>query len=448
MVIDRIRKRVGSDFLIEYRVSGEELVEGGLTIDDVVTFARLIEKKVDIIHVSVGIYHLHVESRTFSSMFHPHGCNVHLSEAVKKAVNIPVAVVGGINDPAMAEEIIAQGKADFVALGRQALADPEFPNKALTGRADEIAPCQRCGCFSPMPQIEGEIPPPHTFQCAVNPVTSKEFRMSLAPLPRRKQSVLIVGGGPGGMYAAITAAERGHRATLIEKDAVLGGMLKFAEVDTYKNDLNRFKNSLISRIRHLDIGVQLNTVATTQMIEEINPDALIVAIGARPIVPDIPGVSGPNVLSALDIYWEPEKVGNKVVIIGGGLVGCETGLHLADQGKKVVLVEMTDELAVDATESHRIALFGVMGQAIEVHTGQRCVDITPEGIHTATPNGDEQFFPADTIVLAVGMQGYTDEAFRLCNAASKQYFLIGDCVRPRKVKAAVHEGYHAAMDIL
>ena len=243
-VIDRIRQKVGSDFLIEYRLSGEELVENGLTIDDVVAFSKLIESKVDIIHVSVGIYHLHVESRTFSSVYDPHGCNVHLSEAIKKAVRIPVAVVGGINDPQMAEDIIATGKADFVALGRQALADPEFPVKAQTGRADEIAPCQRCGCFSPMAQEEGMISPPHTFQCAVNPVTSKEFRMSLAPPIKKPKTVLVVGGGPGGLYAAITAAERGHQVTLTEKNDALGGMLKFTRLDTFKNDLFRFKESL------------------------------------------------------------------------------------------------------------------------------------------------------------------------------------------------------------
>jgi pyruvate/2-oxoglutarate dehydrogenase complex dihydrolipoamide dehydrogenase (E3) component len=189
-------------------------------------------------------------------------------------------------------------------------------------------------------------------------------------------------------------------------------------------------------------------VVTTELIAEANPDALIVAIGAQPVIPNIPGISGPGVISALDTHWQPEKVGDTVVIIGGGLVGCETGLHLAAEGKKVVLVEMIDELAVDATESHRIALFDMMDQAVEVHTGQRCADITPDGIHTVDHKEEGHFFSADTVVVAVGMQSLTDEAFRLCDAASRQYFLIGDCVRPRKVKAAVHEGYHAAMDIL
>ena len=448
MVIDRIREAVGPDFLIEYRLSGEELVEGGLTIDDTLDFAKRIEKKVDIIHVSVGIYHLHVESRTFSSMYEPHGCNVHIAEAIKKEVITPVAVVGGINNPAMAEKIIAEGKADFIALGRQALADPEFPNKALTGRTDEIAPCLRCGCFSPMPQKEGEIMPPSTFQCAINPIATKEFRMQLSPQIKGPKKVLVVGGGPGGMYAAITAAERGHSVTLIEKSDSLGGALKFADIDTYKEDLRKFKDSLISRIKKQNMDVRLGTEATVELVERENPDALIIAIGSEPIVPDIPGISGPNVMHAVDTYWEPEKVGEKILMVGGGLVGCETGLHLAAIGKSITLVEMMDKLAADATESHRIALFGMMNNVINYQTKTKCTEITPSGIKVITDDGSESFIEADTVVYAAGMNALSDRAFQLCEAAPKQYFLVGDCVSPRKIKEAVHEGYHAAMDIL
>lgn len=449
MVIDRIREKVGSKFLIEYRISGEEKVEGGLELDEMIEFSKMIEKKVDIIHVSVGIYHLHVESDTFSSMYAPHGLNVDMAAAIKKAVNIPVTVVGGINDPAMAEKIIAEGKADFVALGRQALADPEFPNKALTGRADEISPCLRCGCFSPMKQEEGEIMPPHTFQCSVNPVTSKEFRMQLEPAPKYKRSVMVVGGGPGGMYAAITAAERGHDVTLVEAGDKLGGTLLFTDEDTYKKDLQKFKNSLIARVNKQQIDVKLGATATVEMVEEENPDALIVAIGSRPIVPNIPGIDGPNVMYALDCYWQPEKVGQNIVMIGGGLVGCETGLHLAAMGKFVTVVEMMENMAVDATESHRIALFAMMKKAdITCHTKMRCTGISPSGIQVVSADGAERLLEADTVVYAVGMKARMDAALELCNAAPKQYFLVGDCINPRKVKQAVHEGFHAAMDII
>jgi 2,4-dienoyl-CoA reductase-like NADH-dependent reductase (Old Yellow Enzyme family)/thioredoxin reductase len=448
MVIDRVREAVGPDFLIEYRVSGEELVEGGLTIEDTVEFAKLIENKVDIINVSVGIYHLHVESNTFSSMYAPHGCNVEYAAAIKRAVSTPVAVVGGINSPEMAEQIIAEGKADFVALGRQALADPEFPIKAQTGRADEIAPCLRCGCFDPMIPKEGQIPPPHTFQCTVNPVCSKEFRMMLEPQTASRRNVLVVGGGPGGMQAAITAAERGHSVTLVEKTDSLGGFLKFTDADTYKDDLRRYKNSLIARIKKLPIRVGLGVEATAALIESADPDAVIVAVGAQPIVPRIPGIDGTNVIYAVNTYWEPEKVGSKVVMIGGGLVGCETALHLAALGKQVTIVEMLDQLAADSTGSHRIALEAMIKEhGLHTRMKTRCIEIVSNGVRVLNENGKEELIEADSVVYAVGMKASGDQALALSNAAPRQYFMIGDCLNPRKVKQAVHEGFHAAMDI-
>lgn len=448
MVIDRVRKAVGPDFLIEYRLSGEELIEGGLTIEDTVEFAKEIENKVDIIHVSVGIYHLHVESNTFSSMYAPHGCNVDYAAAIKRAVSTPVTVVGGINSPEMAEQIIAEGKADFVALGRQALADPEFPIKAQTGRADEIAPCLRCGCFDPMIPKEGEVPPPHTFQCTVNPVCSKEYRMQQEPAATSKRNVLVVGGGPGGMVAAITAAERGHSVTLIEKSFSLGGFLKFADADTYKEDLRRYKNSLIARIRKLPVCVEVGMEADAAFIEREDPDAVIVAVGAQPIVPKIPGIDGPNVIYAVNTYWEPEKIGSKVVMIGGGLVGCETALHLAAQGKSVTVVEMLDGLAADSTGSHRIALEAMMKEhGLQTRTETKCIEIVANGVRVLGKDGAEELIEADTVVYAVGMKASADQALTLANAAPRQYFMIGDCLNPRKVKQAVHEGFHAAMDI-
>jgi 2,4-dienoyl-CoA reductase-like NADH-dependent reductase (Old Yellow Enzyme family)/thioredoxin reductase len=447
MVIDRVRKAVGPDFLIEYRLSGEELIEGGITIEDTVEFCKLIEKKVDIIHVSVGIYHKHVESNTFTSMYAPHGCNVEYAAAIKKAVSTPVTVVGGINDPAMAEEIIASGKADFVALGRQALADPEFPNKAMTGRADEISPCIRCGCFSPMVPEEGAMVPPHSFQCTVNPVSSKEFRMLLEPAARSKKNVMVVGGGPGGMYAAITAAERGHNVTLVEKSDSLGGFLKFTDTDTYKFDLRRYKNSLITRLHKLNVKIELGVEATPEFVEKENPDSLIVAVGAQPIVPRIPGIDGPNVIYAVNTYWTPERVGKKVAMIGGGLVGCETALHLAAKGKSVTVIEMMGRLANDATESHRIGLLDTMEGRVQSRTETKCMEIVANGVRVQNKDGKEEVIEADTIVYAVGMRAQTDLAIGLCKAAPKQYFMVGDCQAPRKVKQAVHEGFHAAMDI-
>ena len=192
----------------------------------------------------------------------------------------------------------------------------------------------------------------------------------------------------------------------------------------------------------------LSSEATPDMVADMNPDALIVATGAHALVPRIPGIDGPNVFHAVDTYWQSDSIGDRVAIIGGGLVGCETGLHLNALGKQVTIVEMMDHLAVDATESHRIALFRAMGKTIDVLTGAMCTAITGSGITVVDNQGRDKTFDADTIVYAVGMKSNTESAFGLCQAASKLYFMIGDCVSPRKVKQAVHEGYHAAMDIL
>lgn len=258
---------------------------------------------------------------------------------------------------------------------------------------------------------------------------------------------MIVGGGPAGMYAAITAAKRGHRVTLLEKSDSMGGLLKFADRDTYKSDLKKFKNSLISRIGKLPIEVRTGTEAGEEWVEREDPDVLIVAVGSEPVIPDIAGISLTHVMHVPDTYWEPEKVGERVVIIGGGLAGCETGLHLAALGKSVTIVEMMDRLATDATESHRIALFGMMDGRVHYYSRTLCTRITPTGITASGGDGSDRLFEADTVVYAVGQKARPDAAFRLCQAASRQYFLIGDCVSPRKVKDAVHEGYHAAMDI-
>jgi NADPH-dependent 2,4-dienoyl-CoA reductase/sulfur reductase-like enzyme len=249
------------------------------------------------------------------------------------------------------------------------------------------------------------------------------------------------------MYAAITAAERRHDVILMEKTDSLGGILKFTDTDIYKDDMRKYKNSLINRINKLSVDIMLNTEVTPELVLQENPDTLIVATGSRPLIPDIPGIDGINVVHALDVYREHEKTKERIAIIGGGLAGCETGLHLAALGNLVTVVEMTDKLASDATESYRIAVFGMMDNVIESLTDSKCTGIIPSGITVTGKNGIERFIEADTIVYATGMIANQENAIRLCDAASKQYFIIGDCAAPGKVKKAVHEGFHAAMDI-
>ncbi|MGI5971550.1 MAG: FAD-dependent oxidoreductase [Oscillospiraceae bacterium] len=450
MVLDRIRERCGEDFLIEYRLSADEMVPGGLTIDDTIEFISYIKDKIDILNVSAGHYHDSVVTGTFPSLYHKPGCHAHHSEMIKRAYpDLPVTVVGGINDPQLAEDIIASGKADFVGLGRQMLADPEFALKAMTGRADEIAPCLRCSCFTPMPvdpNVRMGVMAPRPFECTVNPRSLRELRLQTYPAPKARRKVLVIGGGCAGMYAAITAAERGHKTILVEKTGRLGGMLYFTETDSYKEDLRRYRDSLITRVSRLPIDLRMNTEATRELIEFENPYKVIVAVGASPIVPPIPGIE--NAAHALLAYDDPGAVGKRVVMIGGGLVGCETALHLAAKGHEVMIVEMLPEVAPDAFLAHKQAIIHKMEKELKgVFTETKCTRVEKNGIWAADRDGNEKFFEADTVLYAAGMRANTEIVDSLRGAVDN-FEVVGDCRKPLKVLQAVRDAYFAAMDVI
>ncbi|MBI5443328.1 MAG: FAD-dependent oxidoreductase [Deltaproteobacteria bacterium] len=445
LVLEKVRAEVGEDFVLEYRVSGDERVEGGMHLEETVEFCRLIEDRVDLIHVTSGVYYNHVESKAFSSMFDPHGCNVDLAAAIKAAVKVPVVAVGGFTDPALAEQVLAEGKCDFVALGRQVLADPDWVRKALTGRADEIAPCLRCSCFNPLASSTAARPVPKLWTCTVNPRSNRELRLRQAPRPAASRKVLVVGGGVSGMYAALTAAERGHRVTLAEKEGVLGGILWMTEVDSHKADLKRFKDSLITRLGRLGVRVELETEVTADSIRLQEPDAVICAVGSELIVPPIPGIE--KARPVWDAYRDFDGLGRRIVMIGGGLIGSETGFWLAENGKTVHLVELLDDVAKEGNDSHRRALLPRMRNWLTWDVETTCVEVRGDGVRVADKAGRERFIEADTVVYATGLRSKTPVVESLRGSAP-WFVATGDCVRPRKVEQAVYEGFMAAMDIL
>ena len=448
MVCKKIKEVCGDDFLIEYRMSGSERIEGGMTLDDGIEFAQIIQDYVDLLHVTSGVYQDHVNTKAFSSMFDKHGCNLDLAEAVKKHVRIPVVAVGGFNGPDQIEEAIASGKCDFVALGRQQFADPEFVNKTLKGREDTIAPCLRCSCFNPLASDPDARPIPELWHCAVNPWSGRELRWRNAPQPKGRRSVVVVGGGVSGMYAAITAAERGHQVTLLEKEDKLGGLLWFTEKDTDKESLLRYRDSLVARCKYAGVDVRLNTTATRELVESLKPDAVICAVGSHPFVPPIQGIEYAK--HALYAYEDLEAIrGKKIVLIGGGAIGCESGYFFASEcGAQVEILEMRDAMCKDSNMSQRMALLPRMDKAGMVnHCSVNVREITPEGVKYTDKDGSEQFAKADLVLYACGNRANSDvvESLRGC---CDWFVVTGDAKQARMVKQATYEGFCAAMDII
>lgn len=446
-VLNSVRNAMGRDFIIEVRVSGDECVENGMGIEETAEFCKMIENLVDMIHVSVGIYRDPILSGEFSSIFHPHCLNAEVAAVIKKAISIPVNVVGGINSPEQAEKLIVEGKSDLVALGRQLTADPDFANKAGTGNEKDIASCLRCyKCFPGA--LEDNIHDLSSlFGCTVNPEAFYFNKSILDSKPEDTRNVLVIGGGPAGMEAATIAADRGHKVTLIEKTGSLGGLLKFTDNDSYKSDLRNFKDLLVRRVQDRNINVILNMEATPEDTASFNADAVIIAVGSCPITLPIEGIE--NTIKALDAYDDISKVGKKVVIVGGGLVGCEAGLSLAKNGKDVTIIEMQDKVSPDSYPMHRIALINEMDKMLKYRTGLKCTSIAPNGITVTDRENKEEFIPADTVIYALGMRANKEAAEKIRTAVKgASVFEIGDCVRPAKVYDALREAFVAAMSIL
>lgn len=442
MVVDAIRRRC-PELLIEFRLSGSELVEGGLTIDDQVEFAKLLDGKVDLIHVTAGTFHYpETNQHMVPSMFHPFGVNVEFAAAIKKAVKTPVAVVGGLDEPELMEQVLAEGKADIIAVGRSIIADAQMPDKLRGGRADDVTPCIRCNhCISEsfVPYVKYSS---RLTRCSVNPVAGREYTekdVCPALIPKK---VLVIGGGPAGMEAAITLADRGHQVILAEKSGRLGGAIRFAGHVSFKSKLDQLVQVLIRRVERRKITVMLNTGMTPELARSLRPDAIVCAIGADPIVPPVPGVDLEIAVSAVGMHEHMEEIGQNVVILGGGLVGCEESILLGELGKKVTVLEMKPELCRDAPFLHHEAVLLEMERlGITARTGMRCTGILPDGV-TAEQDGKEIKLPADTVIIAAGLAPKLDEAesFRSC---APEFWKIGDCRQARNVRLAIHEGYDA-----
>ncbi|WP_328801242.1 FAD-dependent oxidoreductase [Paenibacillus sp. LX16] len=439
-VLDSVRKAVGASFPIEFRMSGSELFEGGYDLTEGIEIAKLIESRVDLLHVSAGTYQTGF-GITHPSMFLPHGSNVYLAAEIKKHVSIPVATVGGLNDPAQMEEIIASGQADVVEMARALLADPELPKKVMSNRDEDIIKCLRC--FTCM----AERAETSTRRCTVNPLIGREMdgtEIYPSPNPRK---VLVAGGGPGGLYAALTAAKRGHEVILCEKSDEVGGILRGEQAIPFKYEMYELGVTLGKLAKDAGVEIRLNTPVTKEYAEKESADALIIAAGSAAIVPPIPGLNGDNVVIVNNYYLEKDKISDSVVVLGGGLAGCEAAIHLAQEGKTVHLVEMRTELAPDANIRHRpIMLKEIEKNNIQVHLGFKGLCVTQEGVACADQNGEEHLVPGTSVICALGQRPRRNVVDELIDCAP-YVAQIGDCVKASTITTAIYQGYHAALDI-
>lgn len=436
-IIQAVREGVGPGFPIELRMSGSEFFEGGYDLEEGCRIAHGLEDLVDLIHVSAGSYKYGF-SITHPSMFRDHGCNVFLAREIKKHVSVPVAAIGGLNDPEMMDKLIGDGDVDVVYMGRALLADPELPNKVMSGHPEEIVRCLRCFvCMA-------ERGVTSTRRCSVNPRIGREHEGMEVQPARVKKNVLVAGGGVGGLQAAVTAAQRGHKVLLCEKSGQLGGILNCEQAIDFKYEMYQLGQTLALQAKREGVEIRLNTEVTPELAEGF--DAVIVAVGSSPIVPKLPGIEQAVVVN--NYYKEKERVtAEEIVVLGGGLAGCECAVHMARDGKRVRLVEMLDDVCRDANIRHRpILLQELKDRNVEVLTGHRALEIRSDGVLCQNKAGEQVLVPGGNVICAVGQRANRDAADAL-RASAPFVRLIGDCVRPANICMAVYEAYHAALDI-
>lgn len=438
-VLKAVREAVGPGFPIEFRLSGSELFDGGYDLEEGARIAQQIEPYIDLLHVSAGTYQRGFGD-THPSMFKEHGCNVYLAAEIKKHVSVPVATIGGLNDPRQMEKIIADGKADIVYMARALLADPFLPRKVMANKDEDIVKCLRC--FTCM----AERAATSTRRCTVNPIIGRELEGCEVPKAPESKKVVVVGGGPGGLKAAHTAALRGHQVILMEKESELGGILKSEQALPFKREMYEFSLTFAKQCREAGVEIRLNTEATKELVESESPDAVIIAAGSRPLVLPIPGIDRENVTIVNNYYLEKEKVGDEVVVLGGGLAGCEAAIHLAQEGKKVTIVEMRDELAPDANVRHRPLLLKQIEGLAEVRAGLKGMEVTAQGVVCEDREGQRHLVKGSSVICALGQRARTDVAEALRDTAP-YVAVIGDCAKVSTITNAVYQGYHAALDI-
>lgn len=439
-IVESIREVVGPDFPILFRISCDHRFEGGRTLEESMEILKILEKAgVDALDVDAGSY------ETIDYIFPPtylgDACMNYVAKEARKAVSVPILNAGNYT-PETALKALEDGDADFIMFGRQLIADPDFPNKLMNGRPEDIRPCIRCNedCIGRiLKYLRGT-------SCSVNTEVLREKRFVLEKTSSPKK-VAVIGSGPAGLEAARAAAVKGHKVTLYEEKDIIGGQLAAAATPEFKEPLRKLIAWYDTQLKKLGVKIKLKTRITADSLELKRADVILVGLGASPVIPPIPGIDGINVIDVITAHLYPEKVGSKVIMAGGGLSGCDCALELAGDGKDVTIVEMLDEVAKDVNMINKMSLMNQLAaHKVKLLTGHKILAINETGITTETKDGTEEI-SGDTVIIAMGMRPNSSEAINIRDNYLLKTRMIGDCAEIGKVGTAIRSGYFAASAI-